>query len=269
MADFLLDQGAKAAPMSAQEIAEAAGTSDATVVRTARSLGYANLRELRDSLAGPGDDVDLADRLRATIAGRPAPHDVLADAVDRQLQGLSSLLRRVPAADFDRAAGLLAGAGRIWWSGIGPSASLAEYAAFCCRRHGRPAGSITHAGTDLADELLSIAGGDAVVVLAYGRIHPHVRVLLQRAAGLGVPVVLVTDTLERADGEPISVRLSPGRGAPGVFATHGSTVVLIEALVLALAAADPARSAASLEELNSLRRALAGRRLDVDPGGRR
>src|SRR6476660_3356354 len=51
VAEFLIEAGSKAAPMSAREIATAVGTSDATVVRAAKSLGFPSLRELRRSLA--------------------------------------------------------------------------------------------------------------------------------------------------------------------------------------------------------------------------
>jgi hypothetical protein len=61
------------------------------------------------------------------------------------------------------------------------------------------------------------------------------------------------------------VELHAGRGTQGLFATHGPTIVLVEALVLAMAAADPARSEASVAVLNDLRHALAGKRVDVDP----
>ncbi|MCU1426492.1 MAG: transcriptional regulator [Actinomycetia bacterium] len=251
--------------MSAREIASAVGTSDATVVRTAQSLGYESLRELRRSLADDQDDVDLSARLHATISASASAHDVLATAVDRQVEALGTLLRRVPSGDFDRAAAILAGASRLWWCGTGPSAHLAEYAAFLCRRLGTPSGSLTHSGTDHADELLAVQPGDAVVVLAYGRIHPYVRVLLQHAAKVGAQVVLITDALHRSSPEPIAVQLGAGRGSPGLFATHGPTIVLLEALVLAVAGADTARSEAALTSLNELRRSIAGKRVDVDP----
>ncbi len=266
MADYLLHTGSRAAPMSAQEIAAAVGTSDATVVRTARSLGYASLRELRRALAGPDDDdPDLSARLHATIGDSPSAHDVLATAVDRQLQSLQELLRRVPATEFDHATRVLADAPHVWWCWTGPSAYLADYAAFLCRRLGRPSGSLTHSGTDHADELLALRADDAVVVLAYGRVHPYVRVLLRRAADIGAQVVLVTDTLGQRLPAPVAVQLQAGRGAQGLFATHGPTIVLVEALVLAMAAADPARSEATVSTLNDLRHALAGKRVDVDP----
>ena len=121
-----------------------------------------------------------------------------------------------------------------------------------------------HTGTSFADELLTLAPNDAIVVFAYGRLQSHVRVLLRHAATLGVPVVLITDTLGRRLEASVAVTLQCGRGAPGLFASHATTLVVIEALVLALAATHQAVSEASLSKLNELRAALAGKRIDVD-----
>jgi DNA-binding MurR/RpiR family transcriptional regulator len=265
VADFFLTAGPKAAAMSAQEIAAEVGTSDATVLRTTKTLGYSSLRELRRALTSSGNDVDLATRLHATIGESVSAHDVLASAMDHHLQALEMLARRVPAIDFDAAASILAPASRLWWSGTGPSAHIADYAAFLCRRLGRDSGSLTHSGTDLADELLALRPGHAVVVLAYGRIHTYVDAILQRADAVGARVVLITDTIGQRLDPPVAVRLNAGRGVPGLFASHGATMVLVEALVLATAATDPKRSESSLASLNDMRRSIAGRRLDVDP----
>ena len=48
--DFLLDRPSEAVTASAAELAARTGTSDATVVRTARSLGYGGLRELKRAI---------------------------------------------------------------------------------------------------------------------------------------------------------------------------------------------------------------------------
>lgn len=262
---YLLQQGPRAATMSAREIAAAVGTSDATVVRAARSLGFESLRRLRDALADPNETSDLTSRLRATIDSTPAAHDVLARAAQHQLRALDVLVGRVTPADFDAAAKLLAKAPRVWWSGMGPSSHIAGYGAFLCRRLGKAAGALTHAGTDHADELLALERGHAVVVLAYGRIHPSVRVLLEHAGRVGAKTVLVTDSARPRLPDRPDVVLDAGRGAAQLFATHGPTVVLVEALVLAIAAAEPRRADRSLATLNELRRAIAGRRVDVDP----
>jgi DNA-binding MurR/RpiR family transcriptional regulator len=263
--EALLSIGAPAAVMSAQQIAEAAGTSDATVVRAAKSLGFESLRELRLAIAEESGEVDLPARLRATIANAPATDNLLGAVVEQQAAALDALLKRIEAKDFTRAAHTLAKAPRLWWSGTGPSAFLAGYAAFLCNRLGIAAGAFTHAGPDHADELVSVRRHDAIVVLAYGRIHPYVRVLLDHAAAVGAKTIIITDTATPRAPRSNAIQLNAGRGAPGLFATHGATIVLIEALVLAACAEQPQRSTASVETLNELRAALAGRRVDVDP----
>jgi DNA-binding MurR/RpiR family transcriptional regulator len=264
--DHLLEAGPLAATWSARQIAAAAGTSDATVVRTARSLGYASLRALRDALvSAEADEPDLAARLDLTLTSSAGASGGLAGAIEHHLRALDQLANRVAEADFDAATALLARAGRIWWCGVGPSAHLAAYAAFLSRRLGRHGGAFTSSGTDHADELLDLAAGDVAVVLSYGRRHPYVRVLLERAADVGADVVLVTDTVDRRAEPAVAVRLEAGRGAPAMFATHGPTIVLLEALVLAVASHEPAQAEASIDDLNHLRRQLTGKRLDVDP----
>ncbi len=150
------------------------------------------------------------------------------------------------------------------WRGVGPSAHLAEYGRLLTERIGKPSAALVQTGTSFADEMLTLGPGDAVVVLAYGRLQPHVRVLLERSRALELPVVLITDTLGRKLGAAVHTTLESGRGAPGLFASHGATLVLIESLVLAVAAGDRETAEATLGTLNDLRAALAGRRLDVD-----
>ena len=152
------------------------------------------------------------------------------------------------------------------WCGeaLDPPAHLAAYGQLITQRIGKSSTALVHTGTSFADELLTLASTDAVVVLAYGRLQPHVRVLLDHAATLEIPVVLMTDTLGRKLDAAVDVTLQCGRGTPGLFASHATTLVVIEALVLAIAAVDQAASEASLARLNELRAALAGRRIDVD-----
>jgi DNA-binding MurR/RpiR family transcriptional regulator len=251
--------------MSAQEIAAAVGTSDATVVRTARTLGYDTLRDLRRALAEEDDDADLPSRLEATLGSLGSADDVLGATINGQLAALGDLVRRITPEAFNDAVELLTSTPQTWWCGTGPSAYLAGYAAFLSRRLGRSAGAFVHSGASHADELLALREHHVVVVLAYGRIHPYVNVLLRRARDVDARSILVTDTLGQKLSSPADVRLNAGRGTPGLFASHAPTIVLLEALVLATAAADSKLSEAALADLNRLRSELAGRRFDVDP----
>ncbi len=263
VAELLLDLGPQATLLSAAALAEQLGTSDATVVRTAKSLGYSGLAELRRALATQGNNPPLDERLRRTLE-QTSGNDLFASVVRGQLSALETLTNNVSPEVFQDAAAILAGSDRVVWRGVGPSAHLAGYGQMLTERIGKPSSALVHTGTSFADELLTLAPDDAVVVLAYGRLQSHVRVLLDRARALDTPVVLITDNLGRKLGGDVDAVIESGRGTPGRFASHGTTLVVIEALVLALAAADRAKSDASLTTLNELRAALAGRRIDVD-----
>jgi DNA-binding MurR/RpiR family transcriptional regulator len=189
---------------------------------------------------------------------------VFASSISNHLAALDTAVRRISSKQFGAAVNVLAASRRIVWRGVGPSAHLAAYGQLLSQRVGKPSRALVETGTSFADELLALDRRDAVVVLAYGRLQPHVRVLLDRAEALDVPVVLITDSLARRLGPSVRVTLECGRGAPGLFASHGVTLVVIEALIIAVAARDQTASTDSLRELNELRAALAGRRFDVD-----
>ncbi len=263
VAELLLDLGPQATLLSAAALAQQLGTSDATVVRTAKSLGYGGLAELRRALASHAVNPPLGERLRRTLDQAPGDQ-LFAGVIRNHLASMESLTGNVSAQAFQDAVAVLADADRIVWRGVGPSAHLAGYGQIVTQRVGKPSTALVHTGTSFADELLTLAPGDAVVLLAYGKLQSHVRVLINHAETIDVPVVLITDTLGSKLGGAVRTTLRSGRGAPGMFASHATTLIVIEALVLGVAAAHRAESETSLSQLNELRAALAGRRIDVD-----
>jgi DNA-binding MurR/RpiR family transcriptional regulator len=265
VADFLLTAGTRAGAMSAREVAQAVGTSDATVIRTSRSLGFEGYRDLRRFVAGQSAEVPIEERLRKSLDAVEDPGDELRAAIERQGGDLTAMAGRIVESEFREANRIMAQAPYVWWSGVGPSAFLAGYAAFLFRRLGKDSAALTHAGFDGADELLSVRQGHAVVIFSYGRLHRHVRVLLERAEEVGSKVVFVTDSVAVPGEGQAPVRLLSGRGRQGMFASHATTMVLIEALALSMAASQPDESQSSLEQLNVLRGAIAGRPLAVQP----
>lgn len=263
VADQLVDLDPQASLLSAAALADRLGTSDATIVRTAKALGYSGLPELRRALLARSDPPELGERLRRTLDQAPS-EELFSAVITNHLAALETLTRNVSATDFARAVEVLAASRRVVWRGVGPSGHLAAYGQLLAERIGKPSSALVHSGTSFADELLSLEPGDAIVLFAYGRLQSHVRVLVNHAQAIGAPVVLVTDTLAPRLAADVHTTLECGRGAPGLFASHSATLVVVEALVLALAATDRAAAEASLVELNELRAALAGRRIDVD-----
>ena len=165
---------------------------------------------------------------------------------------LEQARRTLRPEDFARATELLHSAERVLTFGTGPSATLADYMTLKLTRFGRHAASITATGMGLADTLLTMRRGDAVVVMDHGRVYREVEVTLDRANAVGSPIILMTDTL------------GP-RGRSGDLGSVVSTMVVLEALLLGLANRDRGPSLAELEALNDLRAQIVGYRVDIDP----
>jgi len=150
---------------------------------------------------------------------------------------------------------ILDGAGRIVVFGIGPSSALANYVSVLLARSGRRSRTISATGSMLADQLLDLGKGDALLILAYGRLYREVKALFAEAKALRLPTVLVTEADDTPLAKLADVCVAIPRGRPGQMALHGATLVGLEALVLSLAAAKPEAALSSLDNLNRLRRA--------------
>jgi DNA-binding MurR/RpiR family transcriptional regulator len=266
VARFFVSQREEVAFLSAAEIATQLDTSTATVIRTSQALGYAGLPELKRELSE-------ALRLQATPAVRlgrsleqvgAEPHQALEYTLSLHTELLESMRRATTQTAFATAVDLLHSAQRVVVYGIGPSASLADYLSARLRRLGRSAVTMTNTGIVLADALLDVRPTDVIVLIAFGRIYREVDAILDRARLLEVPVVLVTDTLGLALAERITVALSAPRGRRGMLPSAAPTVLVMDALLLGVAASDRPRALLALERLNDLRAEIVGYRIDVD-----
>jgi DNA-binding MurR/RpiR family transcriptional regulator len=263
VARFFIEHAAQLGFFSAAEIAARLGTSDATVVRTAQTLGYCGLADLKRALlddASPPEPTPSA-RLGATLRHATTPAEVLDHVLDVHRAVLEAARENLDER-FPAAVALLASAGRIVLSGTGPSAAVAQYAAVLLGRVGRPAATITATGVSMADQALELRRGDALLLLAYTRLHTHAAALLGLARRRRIPVLLVTDVLADVDG--VDLVLTCPRGRPGEQSSHAVTMLLLEAITVALAAADRSRATTALRELNRLRGELLDAPADVD-----
>lgn len=190
--------------LSALKLAEASRTSDATVVRTVRKLGFDGLDDLREQFA-----VEVIAAARCVVL-----------------------------------------------VGSGPARSIADYAAHRFRRVGVWSVAAGSSGRSFADELAAFAAGDIVVLMSYDRATVEVSVLYGRAAALDIPVVQLSEGVHTVDPQ-CAVVLGVRRSNPGYSPSYAPTVVVLEALVLAVAASDPDRSAAAGAVLDELRDQLS------------
>jgi DNA-binding MurR/RpiR family transcriptional regulator len=255
MARFFVDQKQSVLLGSAAEIAQLAGTSDATVVRTARSLGFESLSALRrmllsDLTGTPSPGKRLARTLQET-GGDSA--DALRHVIGIHDNVLDVLKRPEMVAAFARSIDILARANRRHVFGIGPSGAMAEYASLQFNRIGLPTSALSVSGIALADRLLWLGNGDAVLMMAYAPLYREVEIVLDQARQNAVPVVLISDNLAPLVSDKVTETLPVPRGKADHLAMHGGTMVLIEAMIIALAARSSETAFDSLDRLSTLR----------------
>jgi DNA-binding MurR/RpiR family transcriptional regulator len=241
---------------SAAALGARIGTSDATVLRTVQTLGFASLAELKSAILNSGPVSTPADDMRRTLVDLEAATGQAFDGVLRaHTDGLDVLRSEKCRTQMAAAVRVLDGAERIAIFGIGPSSALATYVSTLLARNGRRSRTIGATGSMLADQLLDLAKGDALLILAYGRLYREVKAVFAEAKALGLPSVLVTEADDTPLAKLADVCVAVPRGRPGQVALHGATLVGLEGLVLSLAAARPEAALASLDNLNRLRRA--------------
>jgi DNA-binding MurR/RpiR family transcriptional regulator len=266
VARFLDANRAVVLACSAAEIAERIGTSDATVVRTVQALGYAGLpalkRHLAATLGAPPDPAAAMRRTLDDLSGE-AVSGAIHSVVATQREAVEALDTEAGRASILAAVRVLHPAGRILVFGLGPSSALARYIATVLARGGRASRALDMPGIGLADQLLDLREGDALLVLAYGRAYREVEAVFAEAATRRLRIVLVTDSLERRLAAQADVVVPARRGRAGRVALHGATLVALEAIALGLAAAAGDDALAALDRLNALRATIMGGRSDI------
>ncbi len=247
---------------SAAELAEMIGTSDATVVRSVKALGFQGLAELRQSIAASiGDTSAPLQNMRRTLdelEGKAGEANAACDLViETHAESLRALQEKAARAQIHAAIAKLQAVERIVIYAAGPSRPLAEYLRILLARHGRPAKIIGQGGIGLADDLMDLSAQDGLLILSYGKPYQEVLLTANEAGILGISIVLVTDMPNTQLARLAHVIIAARRGRAERVALHGTTLVTLEALVMGLAVASRGRTMRALARLGTLRAALA------------
>ena len=249
--------------LSALEIGGLIGVSDATVVRAARALGFSGLTELKKAIAGTlGAAPTHVRNLQRALASVDQDVNGAIDLVlDHEAQLIANLSQGDTRLALPRAVDLLHKAERVVVFGTGTSGLIAAYAVRMLARHGKPVLLLDATGFDLAEQMLTLREGDAVLVLFFGRAYPEVEVLMEEAHNRNLPMIVLTESAEKPILKAASALLEIKRSGPDGAPLHGATLVCLEAVIMGVAAKEQYASLDSLERLQLLRARIVQRRI--------
>ncbi|MFK0030266.1 MurR/RpiR family transcriptional regulator [Streptomyces xinghaiensis] len=241
VAEAVAGDPAGCAALTVTGLAERTGTSEATVVRTARTLGYPGYRDLRLALAGLAaqQESGAAPAVTADIAVDDPLPDVIAKLAREEQQCLADTAAGLDATQLDAAVTALAGARRIDVYGIGASNLVAQDLAQKLLRIGLSAHA--HADPHLAmTGAVQLRAGDAAVAISHSGRTVDVLEPLRTAFDRGATTVAVTG---RPDGEITQyadhvLTTSPAREnelRPAAMSSRTSQLLVVDCLFIGVA----------------------------------
>lgn len=225
---------------TAIEIAAATQTSDATVVRAIQALGFAGLRDLKQTLEhwfGPA--ISSAEKMSTTVNALACD---VNSGIDFVLEGHQHTCEVLSAPDnryaIAQAVALLVGARQVAIFGIGASGILAEYTARLFSRIGLPATQLNRTGIALSEQLINLQRGDVLIMMAQKSAHREGLTTLKEARRLGIPVILLTNATDSRFSQQADVIIQvPRGGEKGKIPLHGTVLLCLEMIVLSVASA--------------------------------
>lgn len=254
VAEYLRDHGRHAIFATAEQIGSVTKTSDATVVRTAKSLGFSGLLDLRRSLAA--EVVVETSPVRQFHDEHESGGSAVARVFTEAAERLAATWRLVEEDDFAAAVGLLDEAREVLAFGLGGSGLLARYLALRLTRMGRRARASWATGFQLADDLLGLRADDVVVLYTPARLLAEIEVVLDHAHAVGARVLFVSSSLGAQFADRVDVTLAAPQSTSNFTGEMLSAEVLTDALLLQLGSGDETRATRASELLTSLRSEL-------------
>jgi DNA-binding MurR/RpiR family transcriptional regulator len=236
VARLILEDPATVARSTITELSAASGTSEATIVRTARLLGFAGYPQLRLALAAAAAQPD---RL---VPGDLAPDDPLSEVIMKVARAESEAINDTVAQLTSERLGLvvdaITGARRVDVYGVGASGLVAGDMAQKLMRIGMSSHAFSDAHLALTSAVLLRAGDVAIGISTSGE-TPDVLEPLGRAREAGATTVAITNNPRstmavRAD----HVLISAGRETefrPGALASRISQLVVVDCVFVGVA----------------------------------
>ncbi|MFI9025452.1 MurR/RpiR family transcriptional regulator [Streptomyces sp. NPDC053560] len=243
--EVLLSQPRRASYASTVELAQLAGVNVATVTRTAQALGFAGWPALQQELRARYLSSLSAPQVAAEHRSVAAPS---AASLRRDLDSLALLTRRFDEEAIRTIAEAVAAARRTVVIADGSYAAVGMALSHNARIAGYEVVSVTHGDAELANTVATMRADDVLIAISFWRLYESTILAADEARSKGARVFAVTDAASPALAEAAErVLMVPAEGV-AFFPSLTAGMAVVQALVAQLAAVDPARTSASVEQ---------------------
>ena len=226
---------------SVRELADKIGVNIATVTRTAQSLGFEGWTELQRELRSRY----LASLSASQVAEEHAEGSDAAASFARDRADLAFTARSTSTESIREVAQRIATARRILCFAQGSYAAVGVALAHYCSLAGYDMRHITEPAA-VASYLAKFGPDDLLIAINSWRMNASTVFALDAATEAGAVKVLITDTTNALASTAVHHRLVAPAESVSFFVSQVGAMSVCQAIVVELAAVDPARTKASL-----------------------
>ena len=233
IADYLIRNPHEAVRLTVSSLAKAADTSEATIVRFARSLGFRGFLELKaelqlrasQQLSDPGKT-----RVNSSLAGEKRS---LALMVDQEILNLQKTLEELDWKQFQAVRQILERADLVYTLGSGASSYLAQAASYHLTIRQRRSICLNQIPASFDEQIDSAdPTRDLLWLFSFPPYSSSVLAALEQALARGLPAIAITDSYLSPISKKVHHVLFAANGSLVPSNSQASAQLLIKALVL-------------------------------------
>lgn len=247
IADWLISHPGDNLPMSISELAEKCESSEATIVRFARRLGFSGYGELKISVAQEQEKKIVS----PTITENDSCFEILEKICNDAYLSLERTKRNIAPESIAAAANLIAEAGKTVLIGLGSSASVAQDAANKFLR----AGYSAYSYGDTHMQMIAVSHmreGDVLVGVSQSGASKDIVDAMKLAKSRGISTVSITGTerspVTRQSDVVLLTDTEETKHSSLALSSHLSRLVVIDALCYYLVYRNENNRAAVLDD---------------------
>lgn len=235
--DLFLNRCDEAVFFTSAQVARATAVSEATVVRTARALGFAGYPELRTAFRSYFvERMSTVTRVKLTTTPRRRESEIIDELLAAELANLESTGRRLDHKAVSQAAELVAGARNVYVVGLRSGYGLAWLLHFSLQLVLGTSRLVTPGVSDVPEQLEGVGSRDVVVGLTFERYTRATVDLFRACLAKGARGIAITDKVTSPLAERAAVVLEAQTRLSSFVDSFVAPTALIDVLLTLVAA---------------------------------
>lgn len=191
---YILDHYERVAFMSAVELAEAVGVSDATVIRFTRNIGFTGYVEFKQHMRQDMKIFDSPDRrVSRSLELIQEKDDLLGKVGQCDIDNLKYFLKTLDQEKLRKAVDAVYQAKHIYLVGNGTSSIITCFLQIHLRRMGFAVHNISEATTISPEKIVGIGAEDLLIACGFPRYSRDTHNAIVFAKNVGAAVLTITD----------------------------------------------------------------------------